>query len=52
LHFVAFVVFGVQSLDVFAWCLTAVGMGAAAWALVRPADPVSVRESGLVAAGT
>lgn len=35
LHFVAFVVLGVQQLDVFAWGLTTAGMGAAAWALLR-----------------
>jgi hypothetical protein len=35
LHFVALVVVGVQALDATAWALTAIGMGAAAWALVR-----------------
>jgi|tagenome__1003787_1003787.scaffolds.fasta_scaffold20490813_2 hypothetical protein len=35
LHFVAFVVLGVQPLDVFAWLLTALGMAAAAVALLR-----------------
>ena len=35
LHFAAFVVFGIQTLDVVAWTLTAVGMAAAAVALVR-----------------
>lgn len=35
LHFVAFVILGVQPLDVVAWCLTAVGMAAAAISLVR-----------------
>ncbi|MDX6234871.1 MAG: hypothetical protein QOH68_4003, partial [Nocardioidaceae bacterium] len=35
LHFVAFVIVGVQPLDVVAWCLTVVGMGAAAVSLVR-----------------
>jgi hypothetical protein len=35
LHFVAFVVFGIQTLDVVAWTLTTVGMAAAAAALVR-----------------
>jgi hypothetical protein len=35
LHFVAFVILGVQPLDVVAWCLTVVGMGAAAVSLVR-----------------
>jgi hypothetical protein len=41
LHFVAFVILGVQPLDVVAWCLTVVGMGAAAVSLVReiPATP-------------
>lgn len=37
LHFVAFVVLGVQPLDVFAWCLTAVGMAAAGVSLLREA---------------
>jgi hypothetical protein len=35
LHVVAFVVLGVQALDVVAWALTTVGMAAAAVALVR-----------------
>jgi hypothetical protein len=35
LHFVAFVILGVQPLDVVAWCLTVVGMAAAAVSLVR-----------------
>jgi hypothetical protein len=35
LHFVAFVFLGMQALDVAAWALTAVAMGAAAVALVR-----------------
>jgi hypothetical protein len=35
LHFVAFVILGVQPLDVVAWCLTILGMGAAAVSLVR-----------------
>jgi hypothetical protein len=35
LHFVAFVILGVQPLDVVAWCLTVVGMGAAAVSLLR-----------------
>jgi len=35
LHFVAFVVLGVQVLDVVAWALTTVGMAAAGVALVR-----------------
>lgn len=43
LHFVAFVILGVQPLDVVAWCLTVVGMGAAAVSLVReiPATPTA-----------
>jgi hypothetical protein len=54
LHFVSFVVLGVQPLDVFAWCLTAVGMGAAAWALASPAPdaPAQSRGVDLAAAGT
>ena len=35
LHFVAFVILGVQPLDVVAWCLTVLGMAAAAVSLVR-----------------
>jgi hypothetical protein len=35
LHFVAFVLLGIQALDVVAWALTTVGMAAAAVALVR-----------------
>jgi len=38
LHFVAFVVLGIQALDVVAWGLTTVGMAAAAVALVRGRD--------------
>jgi hypothetical protein len=43
LHFVAFVILGVQPLDVVAWCLTVVGMGAAAISLLRamPAMPTA-----------
>jgi hypothetical protein len=54
LHFVSFVILGVQPLDVFAWCLTAVGMGAAAWALASPSLPATgqARRVGLAAAGT
>jgi hypothetical protein len=53
LHFVAFVVLGVQPLDVFAWVLTALGMGAAAVALLREPLPTSVvaPQVGLAAAG-
>lgn len=45
LHFLAFVVLGVQPLDVFAWGLAAVGMAAAAVAVLRArpvVDEVSV----------
>jgi hypothetical protein len=38
LHFAAFVVLGIQALDVVAWGLTTVGMAAAAVALVRGRD--------------
>jgi hypothetical protein len=53
LHFAALVILGVQPLDVFAWCLTAVGMGAAAWALLNPgrSAPTRVRGTDLAAAG-
>lgn len=54
LHFVSFVVLGLQPLDVVAWCLAAVGMAAAGWALVSPAQasPPRLRGAGLAAAGT
>lgn len=42
LHFVAYVVLGVQPLDVGAWLLTTIGMGAAAWALLRSPTATSV----------
>lgn len=35
LHFLALVVLGIQALDTTAWTLTAIGMGAAAWTLLR-----------------
>ncbi|MFC4948115.1 hypothetical protein [Pseudonocardia sp. GCM10023141] len=41
LHFVAFVVIGVQALDATAWTLTAIGMGAVAWALLREETPAA-----------
>jgi hypothetical protein len=52
LHFLALVVLGVQALDASAWALTAIGMGAAAWALLReesgtvPMSPASARVPG------
>ena len=54
LHLVSFVVLGVQPLDVFAWCLTAVGMGAAAWALLSGARRTRERlhDTAFAAAGT
>jgi hypothetical protein len=55
LHFVAYVVFGLRALDVLAWTLTAVAMGAAGWALLhQPAgtEAVGVSRTGVVAAGT
>jgi hypothetical protein len=38
LHFVAYVILGVQPLDGFAWLLTAVGFAACAYAIVRTPD--------------
>jgi hypothetical protein len=54
LHFLSFAILGVQPLDVFAWSLTAVGMGAAAWALVSSSLPAPGRARGVgfAAAGT
>jgi hypothetical protein len=43
LHFVAFVILGVQALDVFAWGLTTAGMAAVAWALLHEPETSSVR---------
>src|SRR4051794_28184275 len=49
LHFIALVILGLQPLDVFAWCLTAIGMAAAAWALL-PGQRVPARVPGVEAA--